>query len=161
MCPVQTPPAPEITEAACAPRGTAPTLEGLSHCHFSAKLLTSPPADQGKKAFWGTPPRSRGLSCSWAPGAHEAITAVLGNWHHRETRGVVLEFLLLLNLHFSQWKEGKGHCLGPRHSPRGVDSIFRPVLRANLAAGKLTRPPTPARKSKRTHRADASTWGPF
>lgn len=72
MCPVQTPPAPEITEAACAPRGTAPTLKALSHYRFSAKLLTSPPADQGKKAFWGTPPRPRGLSCSWVPGAHEA-----------------------------------------------------------------------------------------
>lgn len=71
----QTAPAPEVTKAACAPRGTAPTLKGPSHCPFSAKLLTSPPADQGKKAFWGTPPRPRG------------VILLLGPWRPRGRPG--------------------------------------------------------------------------
>lgn len=68
-CPVQTSPAPEI---ACAPRGTAPTLKGLSHRRFSAKLLISPPADQGR-GHSGEPLQGQSREfCSWAPGAHEA-----------------------------------------------------------------------------------------
>lgn len=66
---MQTSPAPKI---ACAPRGTAPTLKGLSHCRFSAKLLISPPADQGRRHS-GEPLQGQSrVSCSWAPGSPEA-----------------------------------------------------------------------------------------
>ena len=65
----RTSPAPAT---ACAPRGTAPTLKGLSHCRFSAKLLILPPADRGRRHSGGPLQGQSRVSCSWAPGTPEA-----------------------------------------------------------------------------------------